>query len=222
MSTRWMRWAVACALPWMAGCMTTPLQAPRVLDEEVPRAAPIATPQGRAGGVFSAHAAHALTADQRAHRAGDVLTVMLQETTQASKRADTRMGKESSVSVRAPVMMGQVLRADVGLGADRGFSGGASSTQQNALSGSISVIVQEVLPNGLLRIRGDRALTLNQGEEVLRLAGYVRATDIDPGNRVSSQRIANARISYSGHGELADANRAGWLTRFFNSPLFPF
>ena len=57
---------------------------------------------------------------------------------------------------------------------------------------------------------------------MLRLAGFVRATDIDPQNRVSSQRIANARISYAGHGALADANAAGWLTRFFNSPLVPF
>ena len=86
----------------------------------------------------------------------------------------------------------------------------------------MTVIVQQVLPNGLLYIKGDRALSLNQGDEVLRLSGYVRATDVDLNNRVSSLRVANARISYSGHGALSDASEAGWLTRFFQSPLFPF
>jgi flagellar L-ring protein precursor FlgH len=65
-------------------------------------------------------------------------------------------------------------------------------------------------------------LTLNQGEEFVRLRGYVRAADIDADNRVSSLRIANARIAYSGQGTLADANSPGWLTRFFSSPYMPF
>ena len=54
------------------------------------------------------------------------------------------------------------------------------------------------------------------------MSGYVRAADVDSDNRLSSQRIANARIAYSGKGALADANNAGWLTRFFNSPWMPF
>jgi flagellar L-ring protein precursor FlgH len=65
-------------------------------------------------------------------------------------------------------------------------------------------------------------LYLNQGEEFVRLSGYVRANDIDSDNSVSSQRVANARIAYSGRGALADANTAGWLTRLFSSPLIPF
>jgi flagellar L-ring protein precursor FlgH len=84
------------------------------------------------------------------------------------------------------------------------------------------VIVQEVMPNGLLRLAGEKMLTLNQGEEFVRLRGYVRAADIDADNRVSSLRIANARIAYSGQGTLADANSPGWLTRFFASPYMPF
>jgi len=65
-------------------------------------------------------------------------------------------------------------------------------------------------------------LYLNQGEEFLRVSGFVRAEDIDAENRISSQRVANARIAYSGRGSLADSNQAGWLTRFFNSPWMPF
>jgi flagellar L-ring protein precursor FlgH len=84
------------------------------------------------------------------------------------------------------------------------------------------VVVQDVLPNGLLSVSGEKTLMLNQGEEFLRLKGYIRAADIGADNQVSSLRVANARIAYSAKGALADANTPGWLTRFFAGPLMPF
>jgi flagellar L-ring protein FlgH len=210
------------ALVALCGCAAVSPPPPPKLDDEPP-AAPMPAPQrGAGGGVYNASMAMGFTADERAHRPGDVLTVLLQETTQASKSADTSIGKNNSVGVAAPVVAGKTIKADVKLSAERDFKGAASSSQQNALSGSITVVVQEVLPNGLLRVKGDRALTLNQGDEVIRLSGYVRGTDVDTQNRVSSQRIANARISYAGHGALADSNNEGWVARFFSSPIFPF
>ncbi|HEX3141168.1 MAG TPA: flagellar basal body L-ring protein FlgH [Rhizobacter sp.] len=203
-----------------AGCAI--VSPPPKLDDEPPTAPMPAPQRGQAGGVFNGAMGLGFTADQRANRPGDVLTVILQETTQASKSADTSYGKSSGVGIATPVIAGKPIKLDASVSADRNFKGEASSTQKNALAGSITVVVQEVLPNGLLRIKGDRALTLNQGDEVMRLSGYVRATDVDQQNRVSSQRIANARIAYAGHGALADTNDAGWLTRFFSSPLFPF
>ena len=113
-------------------------------------------------------------------------------------------------------------KALTSIDAERDFAGDSASTQQNALTGSITVIVQEVLPNGLLQVAGEKSLTLNQGEEFLRLRGYLRAADIDADNQVSSQRIANARIAYSAQGTLADATTPGWMTRFFASPWMPF
>jgi len=117
---------------------------------------------------------------------------------------------------------GHAVKTDISIDAKRNFDGNATSTQQNALTGAITVVVQEVLPNGLLKVSGEKNLTLNQGEEMLRLKGYLRPADIDSNNQVSSQRIANAKIVYSGQGTLADANTAGWLTRFFNGPWMPF
>lgn len=81
--------------------------------------------------------------------------------------------------------------------------------------------VHQVLPNGTLLIKGEKALRLNQGDEYIRLVGLVRMDDINRANQVSSQNVANARISYAGRGVLSDSNSAGWLTRFFTSPLFP-
>lgn len=196
---------------------------PRSSSEELPPPPPVAAvPKGEGGGVFTTQMPWTLVSDSRAFRPGDVLTVVLQETTQASKSADTKIGKQSSVAVEPVVVGGNPLDSDVSIEAKRTFDGVATSTQQNALQGAITVIVKDVLANGLLLIQGEKTLTLNQGEEFVRVAGYVRSEDIDSNNRVSSQRIANARIAYSGRGALNDANSAGWLTRFFASPWIPF
>lgn len=178
--------------------------------------------RGVSGGVFSSDAL-SLTSDARAYRVGDVVTVILQETTQASKRAGTSFNKGSSVGVSPLGMLGKTFaKTAIDVSAERSFSGDSTSTQQNALSGALTVIVQEVLPNGLLRVAGEKNMTLNQGEEFVRLKGYIRAADVDADNQVSSLRVANARIAYSAKGVLADANSPGWLTRFFTGPFMPF
>jgi flagellar L-ring protein precursor FlgH len=73
-----------------------------------------------------------------------------------------------------------------------------------------------------LLVRGEKRITINQGEEYIRLQGIVRPIDIGPRNTVPSTQIADAQIIYSGKGHQADSNHPGWLTRFFNSPWFPF
>jgi flagellar L-ring protein FlgH len=205
----------------LTGCASAPpRQAMNDDDDFVPMARTAS--RGVSGGVFTGEAV-SLTSDSRAYRVGDAVTVILQETTQASKRAGTSFSKGSSVGVSPIAALGKTFgKTAIDISADREFEGDATSTQQNALSGALTVIVQEVLPNGLLRVAGEKNLTLNQGEEFVRLKGFIRAQDIDNDNQVSSLRVANARIAYSGKGALADANQPGWLTRFFNSPLMPF
>lgn len=212
------------ALALLAGCanLAPPPVRPGPMDEP-PAVSRSSVPKGTSGGVFSADLGLSLTSDSRAFRVGDVVTITLQETTQSSKKAGTSYSKNSADTINAPSVLGKTFsKAGVSLGAQNTFAGDATSTQQNALTGSITVIVQEVLPNGLLRVSGEKILTLNQGEEFVRLRGYLRAADIDADNQVSSLRIANARIAYSAQGTLADTQSAGWLSRFFNSPLMPF
>lgn len=205
----------------LAGCATPAQVAMRDDDDDHMPLQRMAR-GGVSGGVFTADTV-SLTSDSRAYRVGDAVTVILQETTQASKRAGTSISKGSSVGISPLAALGKVYdKVAVDITADRDFQGDATSTQQNALSGSLTVIVQEVLPNGLLRVAGEKNLMLNQGEEFVRLKGFVRSADVDSDNRVSSLRVANARIAYSARGALADANQPGWLTRFFNSPLMPF
>jgi flagellar L-ring protein precursor FlgH len=216
------RIATAAVAALLVGCAShVPLHTPVVEDDALALPKAQAPRAGISGGVFSAETV-SLTSDARAFRVGDVVTVQLQETTQASKKAGTSFSKGSTATAAPITAFGKSLKTGLSIAGDRSFTGDATSTQQNALTGAITVIVQEVLPNGLLRVAGEKRLQLNQGEEFVRLKGYLRAADIDNENQVSSLRVANARIAYSGQGSLADANTPGWLTRFFTGPLMPF
>jgi flagellar L-ring protein precursor FlgH len=168
-----------------------------------------------------------LFADPRAHRAGDILTVVLVESTQASKKASTSTDKADKTAIDAPTILGQTLSiggkaATTGTNATRSFAGDGSSSQSNQLTGQITVTVAQRLSNGNLEIRGEKWLTINQGQELVRISGIVRPQDIGQDNTVASTRVADARIAYTGRGSLADAHTQGWRSRFFNSKWMPF
>ncbi|WP_197472748.1 flagellar basal body L-ring protein FlgH, partial [Oleiphilus sp. HI0123] len=136
--------------------------------------------------------------------------------------ADTSYDKDDEVTFNEATILGNVIQKH-GLSLltnpslERAFDGKASSDQSNSLSGSISVTVSEVLPNGILRIQGEKWLRLNQGDEYIRLTGLVRPQDIGTDNTIPSSKVADARIAYGGTGDFDDVNRQGWLSRFFNS-----
>ncbi len=167
-----------------------------------------------------------LFSDRRAGAVGDIITIRLAERTQASKDADTSVSKTQDLQANAGTLLGDDFSGgEKSLATDlqqsRDFAGQAASSQSNSLSGSIAVNVVEVLPNGLLRVRGEKWLELNRGKEYIRLAGMVRQEDIQPDNSVSSTKLADVRISYTGTGELASSNVMGWLGKFFNSGWWP-
>ncbi len=175
------------------------------------------------GSLYTGNAAMTLFQDRRAYRVGDILTVLLNEKTESDKSATTKYGKNSNASLNVPTLGTHVFdNLSASASGNRDFAGSAASKQGNSLSGSITVTVYQVLPNGVLRVRGEKWLKLNQGDEFIRLTGNVRASDISADNTLSSQRIADARITYAGRGSFADTNTAGWLTQFFNSPWMPF
>lgn len=169
------------------------------------------------GSLYSDRYMFTLYEDKRAYRVGDILTVELNERTQSSKSADASVDKNTGINVGVP-LVGNLNTSELAmeLNSRSRFDGESTASQQNFLRGSITVRVTDVLPNGALAIRGEKWIKLNQGDEYIRLQGLVRPEDIDVTNRVSSQRIADARISYSGKGEMARASQAGWFTRLFN------
>lgn len=178
-------------------------------------------PPATSGAIYQPARGLSLFEDVKARRVGDTLTIRLAEKTQASKSASSDASKDSSVDTGIPIIGGKgitrngkdILNSEWETAQD--FSGKGSSSQSNSLSGNITVTVADVYSNGNLLVRGEKWLTLNQGEEFVQISGIVRPVDIASDNSVDSYKVADARITYSGQGTLADANRPGLLTRFF-------
>ncbi len=180
------------------------------------------------GSIFQAGRSVRLFEDNKAFRIGDVLSVTLSESTNASKSAETNTDKDDEIDLSVPLIFGStgpsnngnlVLNSNVDN--ERSFSGSGDSAQSNSLRGEIAVTVTDILPNGNLIVRGEKIIGLNQGSEFIRLSGIVRQQDISTDNIVLSRKIANARIFYGGGGVVAESNTRGWLSRFFDSPVFP-
>lgn len=184
-------------------------------------------PPPNPGGIYQVNNGLALFEDKRARRVGDVITIVLSESTTSSKSADAAISKADSINIDAGLVLGSQPRIggvnmQTAVNPTRDFSGSASADQSNRLVGTITVMVSDVLPNGLLEVRGEKWMTLNRGEEYIRLRGYARPEDVLPDNTISSTKIADVRISYSGNGELAESNRQGWASQFFSSKWWPF
>lgn len=186
-----------------------------------------------AGSLYKEQRGLSLFADTRARSVGDIISVVLTESTQASKNADTAIGRDSGIEVSQPTVFGRAnpdfgvnditnLTLEQNIESSSEFTGNGSSNQSNSLRGAIAVQVARVLPNGNLMIQGEKWLALNKGEEFIQLRGIVRPEDISATNTISSTLVADARISYGGTGMIDRANSPGWFSKFFNSPLNPF
>lgn len=215
------------ALPLLAlgGCAMVP-PTPKPMYTATLPVEPAAQPQAT-GSIYADQQSMELFADPRAHRIGDILTITLVEATQASKKAATSTSKKNGNNIASPTLLGQGLRiggnaADSSLSSNNAFDGNGTSSQSNQLTGEITVTVAQRLSNGALVVRGEKWLTINQGEELVRISGIVRPQDIGNDNIVPSSRVADARIEYVGKGTLADSNTRGWLSRFFDSKWMPF
>ncbi len=180
------------------------------------------------GSIYSAATSINLYGDGRAHRVGDILTITLQESTSSQKSAKTELDKTSNLSLAQPTLLGKTvdingrpLSATLN-GPTLDFDGEGKSDMSNNLTGNITVTVHDVLPSGVLLVKGEKWLTLNQGDEYIRISGMVRPQDIGSDNTVMSTKLADARIAYSGTGAVHDTNVMGWVSKFFISALMPF
>jgi flagellar L-ring protein FlgH len=178
--------------------------------------APAAAPAN--GAIFQVANGYAgLYEGARARAVGDPLTIVLVERTSASKSAGTKLDSDGGFSITPPATgpLNLFRPSDASVSGNRNFGGTGSADQSNALSGEVSVTVAEVLPNGTMVVQGQKTVTLNRGDEFVQIRGIVRPADIDANNRVLSTRVADARIAYTGRGDVARASRQGWLGRFF-------
>ncbi len=193
-------------------------------DFTVARAPAAPAPAPANGSIFQAGDGYAaLYEGWRARRVGDPLTIVLVERTAASKSSGSKLDSSGSGSITPPSTgpLNLFRPSDVTISGRRGFDGQGQADQANSLSGEVSVTVAEVYPNGTMLVQGQKRVTLNRGDEFVRIKGIVRTADVSADNRVLSTRVADAQIAYTGKGDVARAGRQGWLSRFF-SVVSPF
>jgi flagellar L-ring protein FlgH len=180
-------------------------------------AAVVAVEEARAAesqSLYDATTFRSLIADQKALRAGDVLTVQVVENATGTANADT--GSRRSHGVAATLVHARSPSVRVGLDASGEFDGGGRTTRTARLVAQLSVTVRDVLPNGDLLVQGEQLLAINDEQQRIQLQGRARPQDVSEGNVVLSTRLADLRITYVGEGELADRQRVPWWRRAFD------
>lgn len=180
---------------------------------------PLPPPPQANGAVYQpARGYRPLFEDRRPRMSGDLLTVVFNEQVSASKRSASnadRSGAASLTSTVVPDGLESLEEYGFDIEGTNDFEGGGGSQAQNTFTGTMTTTVLEVLPNGNLRVRGEKQIQINQGAEFIRFSGIVDPREISGSNTVRSTQVADARIEYVGEGYIDEAQHMGWLQRLF-------
>ncbi|MFZ5575342.1 MAG: flagellar basal body L-ring protein FlgH [Pseudomonadota bacterium] len=203
----------------LGACGTTPSSIVEHPTTARPEAQPVHAPGN--GTIYQASAYRPLFEDRRARRVGDILTIQISERTQAGKQASSNASKESKVDSSIGAVAGVPLKMFQGAGVNAegsvAYDDKSALNASNIFTGSVTATVIEVLPNGNLRVAGEKQVGLDKGTEYIRLSGIVQPETIRPGNVVPSSQVADARIEYRTSAKLDTAEMMSWLARFFLS-----
>jgi flagellar L-ring protein precursor FlgH len=226
-------------LIFLAGCATgsgstsdlaeiTRIQEPRFPEYEPPNL--------KEGSLWSENRGITLYPDRRARRIGDIVTVRIVEDPEAELKANTKTSRSSSAEAKLKFfgLMKALAKENPNLAQDPGnddliraglglsFDGKGSSARDGHVKAYVSAVVVNALANGNLCIQGRREIKVNNETQYITLSGVIRPEDISPStNEISSTYVANAKITYSGTGILADKQKPGWLGRIIDR-VWPF
>ncbi len=175
-------------------------------------------PSRATGAIFAADSTDLWQAKRRDYRVGDIITVLLSESTQANRSLSNELSRESENDVVPQGLtnriagLGSALTGINTAGGTISSNGAATADQRASLNGSVAATVIEVQANGNLVVRGEKQLSLSEGGEVIQVSGIIRPEDVSAINTVQSRRLANAQLAYRAVGDHANATRAGWGT----------
>ncbi|NMC74286.1 MAG: flagellar basal body L-ring protein FlgH, partial [Geobacteraceae bacterium] len=211
--------AIAIIALLASGCVYPQVEMPRQSFEEH---IPAPQPRYENGSLWQENSV-SLVDDFKARRRGDIVTVLIVEEASASKQANTGTKRETGISASIPNFMGVEttaladkldLNALVKANTSSSYDGSGSTSRKDVLKATITARVTDVLPNGYLRIQGQRSVKVNNEEQIMILEGVVRPKDINHENMISSSQVADARITYAGNGIVNDKQQPGWLFNF--------
>ena len=173
------------------------------------------------GSIFRPNNMVYLFEDRKPRVVGDLLTIQINENTNASQSANSSSEKKTSITATLPKVSGVFGHGINGLNlnaaGDNAYNGTGQTASTGVFTGTITVTVIEVLANGNLVVAGDKQIGIRQNSDSLRFTGVIDPTFIQPGNIISSTQVADARLDYRGGGYIEEAQIQGWLGRFFNS-----
>lgn len=222
---------IICCSLLLAAC--APTQTPIIAIQEPLEEIHAAEPVHQEAGSLWQESNRSMFSDRKARDVGDIVTVIISETASASKQASTSTARNSSISAAIPNLFGlengsaftgdkpidlnSLVSADFG----NGFDGSGSTTRKEDLKAYLTTQVVGRYPNGQLKIRGGKEVMVNSEVQIIYLTGIIRPVDITAANTVSSAKILNARISYTGKGAISDKQKPGWGTRILDN-VWPF
>ena len=194
---------------------------PRVTMTQPTSAKPVqvATIKANDGAIFQAAGHRPLFEDPRARLRGDIITVAIIEKNSASRTSSSSTSKTGELKAAIPLLGGLSAKALQNAGVEANtsnvYGGKGDTSNDNTFTGTITVTVIDVLPNGNLMVAGEKQIGINHNLEFIRFAGVVNPVTLQAGNLVESTKIADARLDYTGKGYIDEAQRMGWLARFF-------
>jgi flagellar L-ring protein FlgH len=176
------------------------------------------------GSIFQADGPYQpLFEDRKARNVGDTLVIAINEKISATQKSSSSANRDSSASVGIPIVQGLpgkfMQGAELSATTGNKFDGKGETSNNNMFTGTLTATVVEILPNGNMRVAGEKQIGLNHNVEKLRFSGVVNPLTISSGNVVNSTLVADARIDYRGKGYISEAQTMGWLSRFFASVL---
>jgi len=214
----------------LSGCATAP--EPLAHSPEFAPVLPVAVekPRMATGAIYNGRHSDNFFGRGRNYRVGDLITVMLDESTRAGREQKGTVSRDSENNVVPSGLVSKIQNLALPtkiLGTTLGgvlngvnlnetsikSSGVGTAGQSASLTGAVSVTVVEVLANGNLMVRGEKQLALTEGAEVIQVSGIIRPDDVSPNNMVQSRRLANAQIAYRGTGDMAAVAKTGWGTK---------
>jgi len=209
----------------LAACNTPPV----VTMPTTARSYPAMVMTGNDGAIFQAQTAIMLFEETLARSVGDVLTIEISESVESAANNNSAVSRKSNITDTgsaddsAPGIIRSIMgRNNFSGSSDSQFKGNGSFASKNGVTSTLAATVIDVLPNGNLRIGGEKRVSLNKQQSVLRLTGVINRKDIKTGNIVASKKIADARLELLGEGAITDANTMGWMQKLFLSVLAPY
>ncbi|HRL74829.1 MAG TPA: flagellar basal body L-ring protein FlgH [Candidatus Accumulibacter phosphatis] len=207
----------------LAACTTVPptnVHQPMTARPQ-PRPEQLAAALASTGSIYQAGASRTLFEDRRARYVGDTITVTITENTSAATKSNNNIAKTGSInaSIGPNLNLPGKTLTELKASSSNVASGKGDAAANNVFTGTITVTVVEVLPNGNLLVSGEKQVAIGHGQEYIRLSGVVNPYFVNAFNTVASSQIADARIEYKESGAISEAQVIGWLARFFLTVL---